>query len=276
LPFYWGPLESLGGLDPEEKDGLRRGLRFYDPVSHPVERSLPRPAGEIVEIPVSLPDDEIMLDRMGLDVSCIGDVWAEMAGRALERKEMLILQLHPERILHLQGALKRVLDFACTGGAFWLARMQEIASWWKERTLAEVDIIAVEGGGYRVGLRGPERLGLRLVEPPKATVRPLGSGETVRCSHRPIVGVPEAAPATLINNLRQLGYFYEITSDKDSVGLYLERDVEVNDLEDHIAKCRHPLLADTRWPAPFSAAIAVTGDIDCLTLGDFLRRFWEG
>jgi hypothetical protein len=43
-----------------------------------------------------------------------------------------------------------------------------------------------------------------------------------------------------------------------------------------IARCPNPLLVDSRWPQPFEAAAAVTGDIDCLTLGDFLRRFKEG
>ena len=43
-----------------------------------------------------------------------------------------------------------------------------------------------------------------------------------------------------------------------------------------IEAIRYPLVVQKTWPYPFRAAMAVTGDIDCLTLGDFLRRFREG
>ena len=62
----------------------------------------------------------------------------------------------------------------------------------------------------------------------------------------------------------------------DSANIYEDREVGVDEQEAGIARCPNPLLADTRWPRPFTAALAVTGDIDCLTLGDFLRRFKEG
>jgi peptidoglycan/xylan/chitin deacetylase (PgdA/CDA1 family) len=169
LPFYWGPAEGLEHLSPRQAEGLDRGLRFYNPVSRPEERSLPRHVGGLVEIPVSLPDDEILLDRMGLPAEAIAGVWRRMAAMALERGELLTLQLHPERVFLLEPCLRAVLDFAVSTRAFWMTTLAEIARWWRQR----------EGGG-------------------------------------------------------------------------------------------------STWPEPYRAALAVTGDIDCLTLGDFVRRFREG
>lgn len=276
LPFYWEPVESLRGLSPEEADGLRRGLRFYDPVKYPSERSLPRYVGGIVEIPVSLPDDEILLDRMGLPVARIGDIWMEMAGRALERQEMLIVQLHPERILHLEEALRRVLRFANEGGGFWIATMREIARWWADRVGAGVEVTSPGGDIYRVTPAGPARLGLKVVEPLTGVSRVLGPEAEVRSRRRPVIGIDGNTSSNFRRNIRELGYFYDITTDKDSVSLFIDREADVGELETIIGRCPNPLLADTRWPAPYKAAMAVTGDIDCLTLGDFLRRFKEG
>jgi peptidoglycan/xylan/chitin deacetylase (PgdA/CDA1 family) len=276
LPFYWEPVESLEHLASEEADGLSRGLRFYRPVKYPAERSLPRYSGDIVEIPVSLPDDEIMLDRMGLPSGRIGDTWMEMAGQALARRELLTIQLHPERVLHLEGALRRVLEFASEGASFWIATMREIAAWWDARMQASLEIVPGEGDEHRVTLSGPEELGLEVREPLSGLSRELSPDGCLRTATRPVIGLPEGAPIGFRRNIRQSGYFYEITEDKGNVGLYIDHEVEVDGLERTIAQCPNPLVADTRWPAAKRAALAVTGDIDCLTLGDFLRRFREG
>jgi peptidoglycan/xylan/chitin deacetylase (PgdA/CDA1 family) len=275
LPFYWGTGEALRDLSAEEADGLSRGLRFYRPVKYPAERSLPRYVGGIIEIPVSLPDDEIMLDRMGLPVNRVGDAWTEMAQHALARGELLTLQLHPERVLHLEAALRRVLEFARDGSAIWITTMKELAAWWDARTRATVDVVPVEKGTYRAALSGPAGLGLTLQSPTAGADRTT-TGETIQSPRRPLIGVPEDASRDLRRFIRQLGYFYEITADRGIVNLYIDRDTEGSEVERVIEACPEPLLADTRWPGSHKAALTVTGDIDCLTLGDFLRRFREG
>jgi len=276
LPFYWEPVESLSGLSPDEADGLKRGLQFYGPVRYPQERSLPRFTRGVVEIPVSLPDDEILLDRMGLPVARIGDVWMEMAGTALDRREMYIVQLHPERIFHIEKALRRVLDFAKTGGGFWIATMKQIARWWVERVNAGVEAAPLSGDAYRVTLNGPAGLGVKIIEPLSGVTRSLGPGGEVRAAAKPLIGISQSASRNFRRNIRELGYFYDITTDRDAYSLYLEGEISMDELQPSITRCPNPLLVDSRWPEPFEAAIAVTGDIDCLTLGDFIRRFREG
>jgi peptidoglycan/xylan/chitin deacetylase (PgdA/CDA1 family) len=276
LPFYWEPAEALKSLTADQADGLRRGLKFYGPVRYPAERSLPRFTGTIIEIPVSLPDDEIMLDRMGLPVERIGDAWTEMAAKALARSEMLTLQLHPERIEHLEEALRRVLEYVRSTSSFWLARMEEIAGWWEARTQASVKVVAASGGRYEAVLSGPPGLGLVAHEPLGGLTLSLNEKGQVQSPARPLIGIAETTTEILRNKIRQLGYFYEITADRTATNLYIEEGMDLAELEKRVAGCPGPLLADMRWPAPYTAAIAVTGDIDCLTLGDFVRRFREG
>ena len=274
LPFYWDP-PGLSTLNAQQADGLSRGLRFYRPARYPQERSLPRFLNRLVEIPVSLPDDEIMLDRMALGPEAIGPVWCEMAQRALERGELLTIQLHPERIILLRESLTQVLDFAHSSGQFWLATLYEVAQWWKERGLARVGVEPAGPGRYAVTELEPERCRLNLVEPPGTNERTLESGEPVRCDLKPVIGIPPKTDEHLIREIKESGYVIEYTQDTGSYALCLTGDRPVTPRE-AIGAARGPLLRVAAWPKPFRAACAVTGDIDCLTLGDFIRRFGEG
>ncbi len=276
MPFYWEPGKALEGLDASQTDGLRRGLRFYNPVRFPDERSLPRYIDHLVEIPVSLPDDEILLDRMGLPPEKIGETWEEMAGLALERGELLTIQLHPERIELLRESLSRVLDFAKADGGFWITTMAEIAAWWKERTRLEVDVTEVGAGKYRVLAPSGAGSQLEIVIPTTGVRISVAEGSEVASPRRPMIGVHPAAGDSLKHTIRDMGYLIANSEDSTPYPYYVTPDDEAGEMEERILALDHPLLIDTYWPGPFKAALTVTGDIDCLTLGDFLRRFREG
>ena len=127
----------------------------------------------------------------------------------------------------------------------------EIATWWDRRTCASVEIVEAGPGAYRPTLSGPEGLALTVRRPRAAEGRGLGPDEIVRSEGRPVVGLDEGASADLRNAVRQLGYFYEITSDRDRCNMYVGREVPATGVEDVIARCPGPLLADSRWPTPF-------------------------
>jgi peptidoglycan/xylan/chitin deacetylase (PgdA/CDA1 family) len=275
LPFYWEPRRTLCNLKVYEEDGLRRGLRFYRPVTYPADCSLPRFFGGLVEIPVSLPDDEILLDRMGWDPKRIGEVWKEMAGTALERGELLTLQLHPERIELLEPSLRQVLDLAKSSGRFWFATLGEISQWWKARSAFSVELDEIRPGTYSLGIPPEPRHMVYLLDPGGARRQPVKHGETLTSPRRPLVGVPQGAGPNLINKIRDLAVLVEKTTDRDLYPLYIDGDPDRKDLVKLIRRLDHPLLVDGFWPYRARAAIAVTGDIDCLTLGDFIRRFKE-
>jgi hypothetical protein len=276
LPFYWAPPEFLERLNAGEKGGLRCGLEFYKPFEFPAERSLPRFIGGIVEIPVSLPDDEILLDRVGIDAVRIGDTWLEMAGMALERGELFTVQLHPERLTLLRDALCRTLDFARTSGGFWLATLSEISAWWKRRATVKIVVKSAGQGLYEVNLpeSGSGDLGLKVIQP-GGEARVLEPGQTVASRVRPVIGLGPGTSEHFRRYLREEGYLFEITENRDEYPVFIEHDLEGITLGKIVAGAGKALIRLDRWPRPFWAAMAVTGDIDCLTLGDFLRRFRE-
>jgi peptidoglycan/xylan/chitin deacetylase (PgdA/CDA1 family) len=276
LAFYWQPRDSFADLHRSEADGLRRGLRFYSPASYPADRSLPRFSGRLVEIPVSLPDDEILLDRMGWDASRIGRTWIEMARMALVRGELLTIQLHPERILLLRESLTSVLEFARSSGAFWMANMGEIARWWKHRTGLEAAVRSVGSGRFAVSAPLKAKTNLCLATPRQGTSHPLEPDSEIAASRKPLIGIHPAAAPDLIHRIRDMGYLIEKTEDADAYPLYFDGRSTEDHIERAIADVDHPLITDGLWPSPFKAALVVTGDIDCLTLGDFIRRFREG
>lgn len=276
LPFYWQPLHSLRALSAHQRDGLERGLRFYDPRTHPQERSLPRLVGNLAEIPVSLPDDEILLDRMSLSPERVAEVWVEMAEAALARGELLTLQLHPERLSLLEGALREVLRTVGREGACWLATLGEIAAWWRARVAGGLVVETATDGTHQVRTSGTVLGGLRLVVPATGSQTAVTVPGTVACPHRPLVGLdPEAAPDLRVK-IREIGYFVDITVDKRMYALYVESRTRPDDVERMLSVCDRPLLKEGIWPAPHTCAFAATGDIDCLTIGDFLRRLRGG
>jgi hypothetical protein len=276
LPFYWDPTASLGRLDPRQADGLERGLRFYEPARRASDRSLPRTIGRLIEIPVSLPDDEIMLDRMGLPPARLGEVWLEMLHEALARGEMVTLQLHPERLSILSEPLRSVLSTAAASGRVMLVTLGEIATWWRRRLAAEIAVAPSGPGTYRVSAPTALAADVHLARPGQDRPTPITLPATIACPRKPVVGLAPDTPQDLMIRIRERGYFTESTVDRESYGAYLGPADDPEHLLRDPAEVGHPLLRQTTWPRPFDAALVVSGDIDCLTLGDFLRRFVEG
>jgi peptidoglycan/xylan/chitin deacetylase (PgdA/CDA1 family) len=276
LPFYWEPPAAARLTRPAEREGLERGLAFYSPQAFPRERSLPRFVGPLVEIPVSLPDDEILLDRMGLEPERVGEIWLEVLAMALARGELFTLQLHPERFSILKAAVGGVLAEAARSGRVWLASLGEIASWWRDRAAAEVRIDPAGGDAYRVSAFGPSALGLTLVVPASGRGAPVASPGTVKAPCRPVIGVAPDLSDNFRLRIKEAGYYIETTLDGTAHPLYFKTPSDPDQALSSITRLGHPVLKAGTWPRPFEAALAVTGDIDCLTLGDFLRRFTEG
>ena len=82
-----------------------------------------------VEMPVSLPDDEILVDALGLhSTGSLWHVFEAMLEMASSTGSHLVLQVHPERFHICEAALELLIEKAAdTGG--WLASLSEAANW---------------------------------------------------------------------------------------------------------------------------------------------------
>jgi len=118
-------------LPPAEQNGAYAlALEHYRPRAGGESPCLPRLEDGLVDLPVSLPDDEMLIERLGLrDQGRIFSIWNAILQRTVHRGELFVLQLHPERIPFADQALVRLLREAKARGA-WVAPLMEIARWW--------------------------------------------------------------------------------------------------------------------------------------------------
>ena len=274
---WWDVLDG-SSMTPQQKEGMERGIAFYRPIPAAEFRSLPFRRDGFIEIPVSLPDDEIPLDRMYIhDAGYLGEMWRKILAATHARGELFTLQLHPERIDFFADALRGLLtDARSKKPAVWIATLDEIAQWWdaKARNRAQfvrdgnqfrVEIDACAGTTVIVRAHGSERLlepGIFVVDSPA----------------RPCVGVAPGSSREAMAILADLGYIVEVGERADGYSVHLGR-VDRHDYAG-IDACRRvidesnrPLVRFGTWPQGAKSALSVTGDIDALTIWDFVHRF---
>jgi hypothetical protein len=103
-----------------------------------VKPVVPRLQSGLVELPVALPDDEILVDAMDIEQpATLGRVLRTMFDTASRSGSLLVLQIHPERFHLFAEAVEGVLRQASDTNA-WMAPLSTIAAevskaggnWW--------------------------------------------------------------------------------------------------------------------------------------------------
>jgi polysaccharide deacetylase len=284
--FHW-PLDGGGGGGGGRTAGAyERALVFYGARSagdHPV---LPWAEGGIVRLPYCLPDDEAVVDRLGLTPVQIAGLWRTVLDATHERGEMFTLAVHPERIVECAAPIANVLAAAQTlRPPVWIARLDEIARWWRDRTVSIVSAQEARTGWLRVSVLGPDgttmlarNLDVPGAEPWSGAYARVPSTELeVPAVPRPFVGVRPTASAALVTFLREQGYIVERSESPRLYGSFVERDrfswADRRPLLAEIEGTTSPLVRLGRWPYGARCALSVTGDVDALTIGDYARRF---
>ena len=103
---------------------------FYNPILHSSSASYIRTTNGIAEIPVSLPDDDTLVDRENLDVKSLLLLWKKILRSCHEKNEIFVLQLHPERIYELDSVLFDLVKEAKSfNPPIWIATLGELAEW---------------------------------------------------------------------------------------------------------------------------------------------------
>jgi hypothetical protein len=118
---------------------------FALPAAHPISRAVRQlvssrygeepisPAATayptFVEMPVSLPDDEILVDALGMHSTAgLWHAFEAMMEMASLTGSHLVLQVHPERFHICEAALELLLERASDAGG-WLTPLSEAADW---------------------------------------------------------------------------------------------------------------------------------------------------
>jgi len=82
-----------------------KALEWYAPATSPT----PYLENGVLEVPFSLPDDEMLIDRLNLPAEKVASAWKRIVTKAAETDQLFVLQLHPNRIRALKGALESVI-----------------------------------------------------------------------------------------------------------------------------------------------------------------------
>lgn len=287
-PVIWDVLDAAD-FTPSTRVNYERAFAFYRPWLAGQRPSLPKFYGQLIEIPVSLPDDEILADRLQGDGNrLIERAWQRILSETYSRGELFTIQLHPERIKLCAESLSAVLGKArANAPAVWIARLGEIDAWWRARSAATVDVQETGKDAWRLSVVGPPGTtilarGAQVAEPVEPWAdhyeRVVSTTCNIRAACRPLVGVSPASPAELISFLRQQGYIVLVSRDRRAFSIYFDQtDFSAKDERPILAQIEEsasPLVRLGRWPNGARSALCVSGDVDALTLWDYgLRLF---
>ena len=283
-PILWDILktDALSTLP----SGYDRAITFYEPWQSSERVSLPQTGESLIEIPIALPDDEMLVERLGATNGLIERSWQYILSETYQRGELFVLQLHPERIALCSDALEAVLTEARTLiPAVWCSRLDEIADWWKARSRTIIEIYDTEDCGYHCVITGPVSTTVlaRAVDIDVPTQPWAGNywrveamRFTVHATRRPFIGVSPSSSRALTRFLRQQGYIVEISQDRNRYKCYFDQtNFDVGQERQVLAQIENsdcPLVRLGRWPNGAQSALAITGDIDALTLWDYGLR----
>jgi hypothetical protein len=215
-----------------ETPAYRRALEFYGATAASARPVLPWIEDGLVRIPYCLPDDEAVVDRLGLNEEEIAELWLSMLRRTYERGELLTLGIHPERIAPCYRGIAAVLDSAhAARPGVWMARLEEVALWWKQRDTAQVTVEEEEPGSIRVNIEGPPGLTLlaRCLTVPHGADGGGGyraltvSRLSLATAARPVIGVHPSTPASLSESLRSEECLVEIGEHAHRYAYYVRR-----------------------------------------------------
>ncbi|MDM8519991.1 polysaccharide deacetylase family protein [Anaerolineales bacterium HSG6] len=263
-------------------------LQFYGARSATNYPSLPVLDNQVVRIPYSLPDDEALVERLDLPPESMKEVWLEILSRTHRLGEIFTIGLHPERIYFCQEALEAVLaTVEKLEPAVWVARLDEIATWWSERTQTRVEITDIDHEEFRIDVSGPEGLtilarGVEVNGPTEPWFRSYDQIQTnefnVIAQRRPFIGLDPHASPKLASFLRQQGYIIEYSTKRELYAYYFDQPQFVprhkRFLLAQIEGTNFPLVRLSRWPNGTQSAISITGDIDALSVWDYFLRLF--
>ncbi len=322
LGFSWDSSKTVVWNVVEEEEyslpnrqAYQKLLNLYQPKNVLQYPALPEFINGFVEIPVSIPDDEALVDRLKIsDKNRIGRIWNDILEKTYERGEIFTLQLHPERIFLCDTALEYVLLKARQKHPpMWIAQLGEVAEWWREKDGFAAKVQRVAKSEYRINLSCSDRATILIKNlrfAPFATVRqiryptnaknamnPMNAKDapapwfgsykvvnqkniTVKSNCRPVIGLAPDSSGELISFLKQNGYIIEVGNKKLGYGIYLEGMSEFSadqklEIINQIENSDSPLVRFWRWPNKARSALAITGDIDAITIWDFILRFFN-
>jgi hypothetical protein len=291
---------DLDQFSPLLRGGFEKSLALFQAIPCTTYTLRPHLEGKLVLLPTSLPDDEMLFDRLRItNPAEVGCIWSSVMQRVYEHGGIYTLNLHPERGTLCKPALDLLLATARSQPRpIWVARLGEVAAWWKERSQFRMQITPQEPGRWLVEAPCSPRATLiaRHMEVVDHPTTPGAADEVWLSSQRFMVSAPRCpclavspqTPQGVLHFLQEAGYpaipcppgdarNYALSIDlPEGLGNTREQRIQqCSALVDQIEQCEAPFLRFGCWPDGSQAALSVTGDIDSVTIQDFFLRILE-
>jgi len=256
-------------------------LETYQAEGRDTIPSLPFVNHGMIEIPVSIPDDDILIERLGIaDHRFITNIWEAVVKKIRENEELFVVQAHPERFTQFKESVEQIVKTALSYGDIWMVPLGEIAAWWQERENLTFSITKLKKNRVRIVTSCSDRFNIQLAGKNHHQLMPQKENQKweVNCTLRPVIGLSSNPSMELTRFLKQEGFFYEIGQNPKKVAYFIPEIKELelsqkNRILNDIHQCPHPIVQYSRWPKGYRGCMAITGDIDGLDIWDILERY---
>lgn len=284
------------------RSGFTRSLKLFQAIPCSTYALRPHFEGALLRIPTSIPDDEMLFDRLRItDPQEVGNIWSEVMQRVYDRGGLYALNLHPERGVLCQQALETLLVYAHSRQLpVWVTRIGDVAQWWKERSLFRFSITPLGDHRWQVEERSSPRatiLARKLVIEDRPTtpwyemdvrVQSQSGAFIVKAPLCPCIAISPQTPQQVEAFLYEQGYAVIRCLEEEAhlYTLYIDRPEGLGAtseeqtaskiaLVEQIEALELPLLHFGCWPNGNRAALCISGDIDSITVQDFFLRIVE-
>jgi peptidoglycan/xylan/chitin deacetylase (PgdA/CDA1 family) len=294
---------DLSRLTPTLRSGFEKSLELFQAIAPSAYTLRPHFEGELARIPTSIPDDEMLFDRLRItDQVALGDIWRSVMARVYDLGGIYVLNLHPERGVLCKPALGRLLAFSQQQELpVWVASLREVEQWWRERRAFRFTFEATGEATWRVTASCTPRTTIlaRHLTVDGATASPWSGAEsrvdgvdgrefTVHAGVCPCVALSPRTSSAVEDFLLEEGYPVQRVEPAKAPGYahYLDMSDGLGEtraeqiarrsaLLAEIEALEQPLLRFGVWPDRARAALSITGDIDSITIQDFFLRIVE-
>lgn len=283
------------------RPGYEKSLALFQAIAPSRLAVRPRLEDGLLRLPTSIPDDEMLYDRLRMtDVARLGAIWSEVLRRVYDLGGIYVLNIHPERAVLTRNALEALLGAAeHLPLPVWIAPLRDIAAWWRERGQFHLEISPAGAQRWQVRATCTDRATIlmrhaRLGEGTRS--QPWHGADTVVTARSFVIEAPRCpslalsprTPEEVAVLLAEQGYpvarvpseqadeFALSIDEPDGLGTTREeRTKRSAQLVDAVETLAAPLVRFGCWPDGARAALAITGDIDSVTIQDFFLRVLE-